>query len=222
MNESTNNNSTTILVEIWSDIVCPWCYIGKRRMEQALAEFPRREQVKVEWKSFQLSPDTQTDPSITINDYLVREKGISPAQAEQMSAQVTQVAAGVDLHYQFDRVIPANTFQAHRLLHFAKAQGRQNDLKERLQHAYFVEGANIDDRATLLELGAEVGLDASALAKVLDSEAYTLEVRADLAEARQFGIRGVPYFVFDRKYGVSGAQEAKVLLNVLEKCFAEQ
>ncbi|UZR97856.1 DsbA family oxidoreductase [Chondrinema litorale] len=208
-------------VEIWSDVMCPWCYVGKRRFEKALAQFPQADQIEVEWKSFQLMPGLKTDASVNINEFLAREKGVSLDQAKQMNDQVSQVAASVGLNYQFDKVVPANTFNAHRFLHFAKTQGKQNEAKERLMHAFFIEGKNLDDKAVLLELGKELGLAEEALTKAINEESFANEVVSDIAEGQKLGLSGVPFFVFNRKYGVSGAQETGVFLRAIEESFAD-
>lgn len=208
-------------IEIWSDVVCPWCYIGKRKFEKALAEFPQAGYIEVEWKSFQLSPETRTDTTITIYDYLSRRMGVSLERAQQMNDHVTEIAAGVGLTYHMGKVTVANTFNAHRLIHFAKSQGKQGEMKERLLKAYFTDCENIDDYKTLARLASEIGLDSNKTMEVLESGTYTGEVKADIEEARQLRISGVPFFVIDRKYGISGAQETTVFLQTLDKAFTE-
>ncbi|MBK6903448.1 MAG: DsbA family oxidoreductase [Saprospirales bacterium] len=208
-------------IEIWSDVMCPFCYIGKRKFEAALAQFPQRDQVQVVWKSFQLSPELKTDPTQNINQYLAKHKGISIQEAEGMNDYVTQMAAQVGLTYRFENAVVANSFNAHRFAHFAKQYGKQNEAEEKLFHAYFTEGKNTDDYPTLLQLGAEIGLDTAALKTALESNAFADEVREDIYEAFQFGVRGVPFFVFDRKYAISGAQDSRVFLQALEQSFAE-
>jgi predicted DsbA family dithiol-disulfide isomerase len=214
----TNNKMN---VEIWSDIMCPFCYLGKRKFENALAFFPARDNVNVIWKSFQLNPDLKTDTSITIYEYLSRVKGLEIELAKELNAHVSQSAKKVGLDYNFDKIVVANTFKAHILLHFAKKQGKQNEVKERLLKAFFTEGKNVDDIPTLIEIGMETGLNVDSLAEAMQSEKYFDEVREDIYEAQQFDIRGVPFFLFDRKYGVSGAQESPVFLETLEKSFIE-
>lgn len=208
-------------IEVWSDIMCPWCYIGKRRFEEVLAQFPEGSQLEIEWKSFQLNPELETDPSVKVHEYLSQKFGVDTDQAKQMNRQVTEVAAGAGLDYQLDRAVLANTFNAHRLLHYAKTQGKQNEAKERLLRAYFTEGKNVDDLSVLTALAKEVGLDEQEVTKVLESNTYSDDVRGDIRESRQLGVRGVPFFVFDRKYGVSGAQQTQVFLQTLEKSFSE-
>lgn len=208
-------------VEIWSDVMCPFCYIGKRKFETALKQFSNPEKIEVVWKSFQLNPELVTDPSKNSINYLAEAKGISLAQAQAMTEQVTQLAQQVGLEYKFDQSIAANTFNAHRFAHFAQQYGKQNEAEEALFHAYFTEAKNIDDKTVLLALGKELGLDETALKAALDGEHFTDEVKADIHEAKQLGVTGVPFFVFDRKYAVSGAQDSKVFLETLEKSFDE-
>jgi len=208
-------------VEIWSDVMCPFCYIGKRKFETALNQFPEKENVQLIWKSFQLSPDMKTDPGKNINQFLAAHKGITLQEAKRMNDHVTQLAAKVGLVYDFDKAIVANSFNAHRLVHFAKHHGKQNEAEEQLFKAYFTDGKNTDDTTTLIQLGTEIGLDATALKTVLETDKYAEDVKADIQEAHQIGVRGVPFFVFDRKYAVSGAQESPVFLQTLEKSFAE-
>jgi predicted DsbA family dithiol-disulfide isomerase len=203
-----------ITVEIWSDVVCPWCYIGKRRFEQALAEFEPA--VEIVWRSFQLDPDAPAHDDRALIESFAARKGLSESQVRSMFAQVTDVAVGDGLEYDFDRVRAANTFDAHRLLHFAAAHGRQGELKERLLRAYFTEGEQVGDPEVLARLASEVGLDAPEARKALDDGAYGDEVRQDFETARAFGITGVPFFVFDRRFAVSGAQPTEVFTRALE------
>ena len=216
-----NTEKNKMKVEIWSDVMCPFCYIGKRKFEAALNQFPEKENVQLIWKSFQLSPDMKTDPGKNINQFLAAHKGITLQEAKRMNDHVTQLAAKVGLVYDFDKAIVANSFNAHRLVHFAKHHGKQNEAEEQLFKAYFTDGKNTDDKTTLIQLGTEIGLDATALKTVLETDKYAEDVKADIQEAHQIGVRGVPFFVFDRKYAVSGAQESPVFLQTLEKSFAE-
>ncbi|HTE27949.1 DsbA family oxidoreductase [Flavitalea sp.] len=208
-------------VEIWSDVMCPFCYIGKRKFEQALAKFPAKDNIELIWKSFQLSPEIKTDPSKSIHQFLAEHKGMSLEQARQMNDQVTQMAAIVGLVYNFDKSVVANSFNAHRFAHFAKANGKQNAAEEILFRSYFTNGKNIDDYATLVQLGTDIGLNAEDLSKALETGRYADEVRKDILEAQQIGVRGVPFFVFDRKYAVSGAQETSTFLQALESAYQE-
>jgi predicted DsbA family dithiol-disulfide isomerase len=208
-------------VEIWSDVMCPFCYIGKRKFEAALAKFPNGDLVEVEWKSFQLNPNQVTDPSLNTVAHLAASKGWSLDYARQMSDQVTRMAAEVGLTYDFDHAVVANSFDAHRLSHYAKAQGKGDAFEERLFRAYFVEGRNTADHTVLAGLAGEVGLHEAEALAVLGSTAYAEEVRADIATARQIGVQGVPFFVIDRRYAVSGAQQPEVFLGALEKAWEE-
>jgi predicted DsbA family dithiol-disulfide isomerase len=203
-----------ITVEIWSDVVCPWCYIGKRRFERALADFEPA--VEVVWRSFQLDPDAPVREERGLVESFAARKGLDESQVRSMFAQVTEVATGDGLAYDFDRVRVANTFDAHRLLHFAAAHGRQGELKERLLRAYFTEGEEIGDPEVLARLASEVGLDPAEIRGALDDGAYADEVRDDIDTARAFGITGVPFFVFDRRFAVSGAQPVAVFTRALE------
>ncbi|MEE1899063.1 DsbA family oxidoreductase [Flavobacterium rakeshii] len=208
-------------IEIWSDIMCPFCYIGKRRFEEALATFKGKNDLEIEWKSFLLSPELKTDPTKNIHQYLAEHKNISLEEAKGMNDYVTNMAAQVGLTYNFDKAIPANSFNAHRFLHFAKKHGKQNEAEERLFKAYFTEGKNIDDAQTLLLLAIELQLDANKLADAMNNGEFTNDVIADINEAQQLGVRGVPFFVFNRKYAVSGAQESEAFTQTLEKAFEE-
>jgi predicted DsbA family dithiol-disulfide isomerase len=208
-------------IEIWSDIMCPFCYIGKRRFEAALEQFNGKDKVQVEWKSFLLSPDVETDPTKNMNQFLAEHKGISVEEAKQMHAYVTEMAAKSGLQYNFDIAIPANSFNAHRFLHFAKQHGKQGEAEEKLFSAYFTEGKNIDDATTIMAIAGELELDLSALALAMGSDAFVQDVIADVQEAQQIGVRGVPFFVFNRKYAISGAQESDAFLQTLEKSYEE-
>ena len=210
-------------IEIWSDIACPWCYIGRRRFEKALAQFEHRDAVEVVWRSFQLDPNAPKASSGSAIDSLAESKGISREQSQQMHDHVTQLAAQEGLAYHFDRVRPANSFDAHRLLHFALERGKQGEMKERIQKAYFTDGLTISDVDTLVQLAAEVGLDADETRRVLeDPSAYADKVKADIRKAQMYGINGVPFFVLDERYGVSGAQPSEVFVQALERAWADR
>ncbi|WP_158990173.1 DsbA family protein [Mucilaginibacter sp. L196] len=208
-------------VEIWSDVMCPFCYIGKRRFEDALAQSPHRDEIEVEWKSFQLNPDMVTSPGTNINQYLAKAKGWTLEQAEEMNAHVTGMAAEAGLTYNFDKAIVANSFNAHRFSHLAKKHGLGDAAEEQLFKAYFTDGKNTDDINTLIELGTAIGLDAAEVKQTLESDAYAGEVKEDIIEAQRLGVRGVPFFVLDRKYGISGAQAVPVFEETIEKAFTE-
>ncbi len=208
-------------VEIWSDVVCPWCYVGKRNFEAALAAFEHRDHVEVTWRSFQLDPSS---PRERVGDYashLAGKYGMSQAQARQMIDTMTATGARAGLVLDFERARPGNTFDAHRLLHLAGERGVQGGLKERLMRATFTDGEPIGDRAALFRLGVEAGLPAEDAAAVLEGDAYAAEVRADRALALDLGISAVPFFVIDRTFGVPGAQAPDVLLQALERAWAK-
>jgi predicted DsbA family dithiol-disulfide isomerase len=208
-------------VEIWSDVVCPWCYIGKRRFESALDRFAHRNDVQVVWRSFELDPSAPALVDVDASERLATKYGVSRERAEQMHDHMAQLAARDGLSFHFDRARSGNTFDAHRLLHLARAHGVQPELKERLMRAYFSEGEAIGDPETLARLAAEVGLASADIQNVLNGDAYGEDVRADEREAAELGIRGVPFFVLDRRYGISGAQPADLLLQALEQAWAE-
>jgi predicted DsbA family dithiol-disulfide isomerase len=209
-------------VEIWSDVVCPFCYIGKRRFEKALESFEAKEKVEIEWKSFQLDPDLEYVPGQSVHEYLGKRKGTSAIDGKRMNDAMIVMAKEVGLEYNFDKAIINNTFNAHRLLHFAKEKGVQNEMKERLFKAYYTEGKNIGDIDTLARLGEEVGLQAVAIKTILQSDQYAQDVLLDQYQAQQIGARGVPFFVFNNKYAVSGAQPSELFAQVLEKVWEEE
>lgn len=210
-------------VEIWSDIMCPFCYIGKRNHESALAQFADRNHIELVWKSFQLDPaiPTPTDTSKTTLQYLSETKGMSLAQVESMTQGVTQTAKKAGLEYHLDKTLPTNTFDAHRLIQLAKTKGLGDLAEETLFYAYFTEAKDIADHAVLQELGEKMGLSAGEVNEALTDEFYAHQVRKDIREAGEIGVRGVPFFVFNRKYAVSGAQAPEVFLETLKKSFAE-
>ncbi len=208
-------------IEVFSDVVCPWCYIGKRRLEEALSAFEHADQVTVTYRSFQLDPTSPATSELSLEQMLAQKYGRSLAQAREMNDRVSGIAATVGLDFHLQDAHPANTFRAHRLLHFAATKGVGNGLTERLMRGYFAEGVRIGDRDELLRLAVEVGLDSGEAAAVLDSDAFDAEVTADIELARAFGATGVPFFVFDRKYAVSGAQEAALFSEVLDTAWAD-
>jgi predicted DsbA family dithiol-disulfide isomerase len=208
-----------VLVEIWSDLVCPWCYIGKRRFETALADFDHAEEVEVVWRSYELDPGAPADgSSVDLVEHLAAKYGRDRATAATMMDRVTEVAAGEGLTYRMDIARRGSSFDGHRLLHAAAEQGLQDELGERLFRAYFTEGVQLSSRDELRRLAAEVGVDASVLD---DDTTYAEAVHDDVRTARDLGVNGVPFFAFDRKYGVSGAQSADVLLDVLHQAGTE-
>jgi len=212
-----------LLLDIWSDIACPWCYVGKRRLEAALALFPHKDAVEIVWRSFELDPRSPVahDPSHPLAARLSSKYGMPLAEADATLARMTQVAAEDGLELHFEKTKPVSTFNAHRVLHLALDRGVQGAMKERLLRAYHSEGETVSDAATLARLGAEVGLEASEVRAVLASDRYADQVRQDEISARQLGVNGVPFFVIGGRYAVSGAQPARALLEVLEKAWAE-
>jgi predicted DsbA family dithiol-disulfide isomerase len=203
-------------VEIWSDVVCPWCYIGKRRFEAALEQFPHRDEVTVTYRSFELNPRAAQSSDGTLNEHLARKIGVSVQQAARMNARVSSLAAEAGLDYHLDIARPGNTFNAHRLIHLGAARGIQGAVKERLMQGYFTEGEPVGETETLVKLAAEAGLDPVEARAALESDAYAKDVRDDEHRAAEFGISAVPFFVLDEQYGVSGAQPTEFLLEALQ------
>ncbi|WP_313478381.1 DsbA family oxidoreductase [Microbacterium sp.] len=217
--------SEPISIDIWSDIACPWCYIGKRNLEKGLAATAGDDdapQVRITFHSFELSPDTPVDFDGDEIDFLAGHKGMPREQVEQMLGQVTSVAAAAGLEYRFDLLQHTNTVKAHELLHFAKAKGLQHEMEERLMSAYFTEGRHVGRVDDLVALAEEVGLDAAEARSALESSDYLDAVRADQAQARAYGINGVPFFVIDGQYGVSGAQPPEAFENVIRDVWAQK
>ena len=204
-------------VEIWSDIACPWCYVGKRRFEAALERFEHGDEVTVTWRSFELDPGAPAERDEDGASHLAHKYGTSLERALEMQAQMTQVAAADGLDFRFDHARGGNTFDGHRLLHLADAHGRQDAMKERLMRAYLTEGALISDHATLERLGAEAGLPADEVRDMLATDRFTDEVREDERTASALGITAVPFFVVDRRIAASGAQAPEVLLELLRQ-----
>lgn len=204
-------------VEIWSDVMCPFCYIAKRRFELALDEFEYADEIDLQWKSFQLNPDMETDPDVNINDYLAETKGWSPEQARQMNRRVTDMASEVGLEFNMDQAVVANSFDAHRLIQFAKMEDKADQMEEALFRAYFTDGKNIADHSTLTALAAEAGLNTQKVQQVLDSDQFANQVKHDIEIARSMEVRGVPFFLFHRKFAVSGARETEVFLKALKQ-----
>lgn len=214
-----------IKIDVWSDIACPWCYIGKRNLENGLAQTAAdadAPQVEVTFHSYELSPDTPVDFEGDEIDFLAGHKGMPRERVKEMLDNVTGVAANAGLEYRFDLLHHTNTVKAHELLHFAKAEGRQREMAERLMSAYFTEGRHVGRIDDLVELATEAGLDADAARDALQSGRYLADVRADQAQAQEYGIQGVPFFVIDGKYGVSGAQPADAFAQIARQVWAEK
>jgi predicted DsbA family dithiol-disulfide isomerase len=210
-----------MLVDIWSDVVCPWCYLGKRRFESALAEFEHRDDVQVHWHSFELDPNAGPASDLPGAERLAAKYGMSVEDARARHAQLEQVAAAEGLEYHLDRTRGGNTFDAHRLHQLAIDRGLGDAVMERLMRAYFTDGEQTSDPEVLVRLVTEAGLDADEARAVLESDRYAEEVRADEHTAARLGINGVPFFVLGRRYGVSGAQTSDVMLEALEKAWSE-
>jgi predicted DsbA family dithiol-disulfide isomerase len=208
-------------IEVWSDVICPWCYIGKRRLEMALAQFPHWESVQVVWRSFELDPDSPRQLPGTLEEMLAQKYRVSPQEAAAMNARVTEVAKKVGLDYQLSSAHPGNTFDAHRLLHFAASRQLDDGAAERLMHAYFSESLPVGDHNALARLAPEFGITENEALAMLKSDAYSNEVRADEARAASFGITTVPFFVFDEKSGISGAQPVEVFSAALQQAWTE-
>jgi predicted DsbA family dithiol-disulfide isomerase len=208
-------------IEIWSDVVCPFCYIGKRHLEAALESFAHRDEVEIIWRSFELDPGAERDQSGTVVDRLARKYGTSQAQAEAMLTNVTARAAAVGLAYNLRESVPTNTFDAHRAIHLAASHGLQDEAEEKLMDAYFTKAAHVGDPETLVKLMSEIGIPEGKTRAVLAGDTHGDAVRADEQEAQALGIEGVPFFVFNRKYAISGAQPVELFADVLAKTWDE-
>jgi predicted DsbA family dithiol-disulfide isomerase len=210
-----------MLVEIWSDVVCPWCYIGKRQFEAALASFPHKDEVTVEWRSFELDPSAPARRQLSTNQQLAKKYGMTEEQARAATERVSGVATEVGLDFQWDVAKSGNTFDAHRLIHLAATHGLGGEAKESLMAAYFTDGVPIGERSALEQVAKEVGLDAGEVRVALDEGAFGDAVRGDEQLAAELGISAVPFFVIDRAIGVPGAQTPDVLLSALEQAWAK-
>jgi len=208
-------------VDIWSDVRCPFCYIGKRKFETALAQFEGKDEVEVEWHSFELDPNAETLPNVPAAEYLANRYGRPVEWAEEMQAGVTQTAAEVGLVFNLDRSVVANSFDAHRLIQLAKTEGLGDQIEEALFLAHFTNGRDISDHDTLIEIGLSVGLEQLSIAAMLRGTDFTDEVRHDEHTAQQIGVKGVPFFVFDQKLAVSGAQAPETFLGAMRQAAQE-
>ena len=206
-----------MIVEVWSDVACPWCYIGKRRFERALAGFDGAADVDVTWRSFQLDPSIPPGTRVNHDKMLADKYGVSAEQVRAMNDRVVGLAAVEGLEYHFDRYVTVNTLDAHRMSHLARSQGLGPEMHERLFRAQFVEGAVLDDPDTLVRLAVEVGVDEAAAREVAESDAYADEVAGDIREAKMLGVSGVPFFAIDRRFGISGAQPTELFASALEQ-----
>lgn len=217
---ATSHSTDTFTVNIWSDIACPFCHLGRRQFELALAQFEHRDRVQVVWRSFQLQPDLVTDTSKTMNEHLAETKGWTDDDIRGITAQIAARGSAIGLEYHFDRVRVANTRRAHRLLHVAREAGRQDVVKGLLLRANFTEGRNVDDVSTLVEIGRAAGLAAEGMREALESDRHDGAIEQDIHAAEQVGARGVPFFVFGTTHAVSGAQGTDVLLETLRAAWA--
>ncbi|MEC2344795.1 DsbA family oxidoreductase [Paenibacillus barengoltzii] len=208
-------------IEVWSDFGCPFCYIGKRRLERALESFSHRDEIELVYRSFELDPGAPKDTESSIHELLAVKYGLSLEQAKESNRNVAQQAQTEGLTYNFDTTIPTNTFDAHRLAHYAGEQGKAKEMTERLFRAYFTDSLHIGDRDTLVRLAEEVGLDGAAVREVLEQNTYADAVREDENEARRLGIRGVPFFVLRGKYAVSGAQPLEIFQGALLRAWED-
>lgn len=211
----------TLKIQIWSDVMCPYCYIGKRRIENALEQFGHKDAIEVEWKSFQLDANFVASPDDNIYDHLAEKYRKDKDWAKEMVQSMTDNAKNTGLEFNFDKAILANSHNAHRLLHLAKKHQLGDALKELLFKAYMTDGKDVNDLPTLSALGQEVGMDKEVVEGVLNSDAFEQEVQNDIAMAQQIGVQGVPFFVFDNKYAVSGAQHVATFVQTLEKVWEE-
>jgi len=210
-------------IEIWSDIMCPFCYIGKRNFEKALAQFPNKELIEVEWKSFQLDPVMPEVPKYQDDMYkfVADRKGLSYEESKKRHQDLIQYAKSVGLEYNLDKALVTNSMKGHRIIQFAKTKGLGEKAEETLFYAYFTQGKNLNDKATLIELGKEIGLTESEVNKALIDPLYVQKVENDSREAQTLGAKGVPFFVVNRKYAIAGAQQPDEILQTLKKSFSE-
>jgi predicted DsbA family dithiol-disulfide isomerase len=204
-------------VKIWSDVRCPFCYIGKRKFEAALEQFPEKDKVKITWKSFQLDPTLETRADMNSIDYFVKTKGVSKEQAKQMFSGATQMAKEVGLDFNLEDSVLANSFKAHKLIQMAKSKDLGDEIEEALFKAHFEDAKNIDNLEVLVEIAASIGMNAAEVEQMLESDDFDYEVKQDEMEARNIGVTGVPFFVFDDRYAVSGAQPTEAFLQTLQK-----
>ena len=204
-------------IEIWSDIMCPFCYIGKRQLETALEAFPGND-FEIEWKSFQLDPTIEPQSGKDVYSFLAERKGISVEQSIEMHKGVTERAKSVGLDYHFEKAVISNSLTAHRIIHLAKTKKSGDEMEEIFFKAYFTEGKDLNDASTLIELGVQAGLISDEVQKVVENEnLYLSDVKSDIKEAQEIGVQGVPFFVFDRKYAVSGAQPVEAFVNTIKE-----
>lgn len=206
-------------IEIWSDVMCPFCYIGKKHFEQALEKIPYKNNIQVEWKSFQLDQDLSKDEPMDTMSYLTTRKGINAEQLAGMNARLNEMGTAAGITFNQDQAKVVNTSDAHRVIHFAQTQGKANEAEEALFKAYFTDGKNVADYDVLAEIGEEIGLNKTEVKAMLDSDAYVFDVASDVLDARNIGVSGVPFFVIDRKYALSGAQPVAYFVSALTQAY---
>jgi predicted DsbA family dithiol-disulfide isomerase len=217
------SENNTLKIEIWSDIMCPFCYIGKRNFEKALSQIEDTSRIEVEWKSFQLDPTipNEVDPSVSAIAYLAEKKGITLEHSQSLHDNVIQMAANVGLNYDYSKAIVANSFNAHKLIQLAKTKQLGDQAEESLFKAYFTEGKNVNNIETLVQLGLEIGLEKDEIENALIDASFDQLVKKDLSEAQQIGVTGVPFFVFNRKYAISGAQPSETFVSAIQQTIDE-
>lgn len=221
LNSIKNETSQKMKIEIWSDVVCPFCYIGKRNLEEAISKIDGKENIEIIWKSFQLDPTSKNIPGKSYLESLAEKKGWTMEYTKETVEYVEHMALGAGLHLNFNNAVSANTFDAHRLIHFAQKYNKGGLAKEKLLSAHFIEGKNVEDISVLIQIAVEIGLDKETTKSVLLSNEESENVKSDINEARALKISGVPFFVFDRKYAVSGAQPSKVFVDTITKALKE-
>jgi len=215
----STTTSDKMLIDIWSDIMCPFCFIGKRKFDEALAAFAHKDKIQVVWRSYRLFPDVRYREGSDACAVLAEVKGLTTSSMRQAMAHVTALGRDVGIRFDFDRLKMVDTFDALRLVHFAATRDLGSEMKERLFQAFFEEGRNLEDHQILAQLGKEIGLDAQAAKTMLTSAAYADEVENDVAQARQIGVRGIPFFVLDRQHALSGAQSVAGFTALLQNAF---
>lgn len=219
--QNTMESKSKMKVEIWSDIACPFCYIGKKHYEQALESFDNSDDLELEWNSFLLDPTISDTEPIDMATYLQESKGMPASKVQEMFANIREMSEGTGIEFNFEKAVIASTRDAHRMLQLAKAEGLSNEAEEVLFKAYFTDGADLADLTVLKSLGLKVGLKELDLDRVLNSDDYSYEVNQDIREAANIGVQGVPFFVFNRRYGISGAQPVQAFIDTLNKAYNE-
>jgi predicted DsbA family dithiol-disulfide isomerase len=208
-------------IDIWSDVMCPFCYIGKRKLEAALEQFPHKDNIEIVWHSYQLDPELDNKGNKNLFDYLAARKGQSREWSVKVHKQMSETAREVGLTYNFETAVVANSFDAHRLIQLAKSKGLGGEAEERLFRAYYTDSKNIADHETLISLGREIGLQENEVKEMLQSDALANEVQRDIQTAQAIGVRGVPFFVLNQRYSISGAQPSDTFLEALQHAWDE-